>query len=252
VFFSLEDGVKLEDVDITPYLPEPKKLHQIEQCHPKIKEDWIKAVCKEVKFLIENETFKRGETPNSSDEIIPAIFVFKAKFTSRGYLDKLKARCVTHGDLQKKSDPVNVWAPCVFARTFKVFVCQAVKHGQTIKQLDFIGAFCQGKMQRRLFIQLPSDYAKYFPEYKEFFEGAQLLGKSIYRTDFAHKVFSDDLREWLLNNEEMPFTSSEVDSVLFIYRSKDNKDFLFLICYVDDVCYFGNSEEIEKKLGEVL
>jgi hypothetical protein len=138
VFSSLEEGAKLEDVDITSYLPEPKNLCQIEQCHPKIKEDWIKAVCKEVKFLIENETFKRGETPNSSDEIIPAICVFKAKVTSCGYLDKLKARCVAHGDLQKKSDPVDVWAPCMFARTFKVFECQAVKHGWTIKQLDFI------------------------------------------------------------------------------------------------------------------
>jgi hypothetical protein len=101
--------------------------------------DWVKAVQKEVKFLVENETFQRGEKPNAGDEVIPAIFVYKAKITSKGYLDKLKARCVARGDLQEKSDPNDLWAPCVFAWTFKVFVSQAAKQKRIIKQLDFVG-----------------------------------------------------------------------------------------------------------------
>jgi hypothetical protein len=138
----------------------------------------------------------------------------------------------------------------VFGRTFKMFVCMAVRFLRIIKQLDFIGAFCQGKMQKRLFLQLPKEYAGQFPQYKEYFEEPMLLNKSIYGTDFAHKVFSDDLCEWLLNNDEMPFENSEVDPSLFVYRNGD--EFLFLIIYVDDCLFFGSSDEIEKKLGEVL
>ena len=61
------------------------------------------------------------------------MIIFKAKVTSRGFLDKLKACCVEQGDLQVKSnDPEHLWSPCVFARTFKVFVDEAVKSSLTL------------------------------------------------------------------------------------------------------------------------
>jgi hypothetical protein len=107
-----------------------------------IQEDWIKTIRKEITFLVENGTFRRGEKPKDGDEIIPAMVIFKAKLTSRGYLDKLKARCIARGDLQQKSAEEDVWSPCMFGRTFKMFVADAAKRKNAIKQLDFIGAFC--------------------------------------------------------------------------------------------------------------
>jgi hypothetical protein len=252
VFNTIEKAAASDNIEIAPYLLEPCNLRQIKQCPEKIQMDWIKAVRKEVKFLVENETFQRGEKPNEGDEVIPAIFVYKAKITSKGYLDKLKARCVARGDLQEKSDPNDIWAPCVFARTFKVFVSQAAKYKRVIKQLDFVGAFCQGKMQRRLFLQLPKEYMDVLPEYKELFADLLLMAKSIYGTDFAHRVFSDDLKNWILTNKELPFTQSEVDPALYIYRNAKGDRYLFLICYVDDCCYFGSDDEIEEQLGKVL
>jgi hypothetical protein len=126
----------------------------------------------------------------------------------------------------------------------------AVKYNRIIKQLDFIGAFCQGTMQKQLFLGLPKEYVAHFPQYQEYFEEPILLAKSIYGTDFAHKVFSDDLTEWLLDNEEMEFLASELDSSLFIHRSGD--EFVFLICYVDDCLYFGSSDQIEAKMGAMI
>ena len=104
------------------------------------------------------------------------MLIFKAKVTSRGFLDKLKARLVARGDLQHKStDADYLWSPCVFARTFKMFVTRAVILRKAIKQLDFIGAFCQGIMKKKLFLQLPKEYAEIVPEYKKYFESPQLL-----------------------------------------------------------------------------
>jgi hypothetical protein len=252
MFNTIEKAAEKDNVDIGPYLPEPRNLQQIKQCPEKIQSDWVKTVQKEVKFLVDNETFQRGKKPNEGDEVIPAIFVYKAKITSKGYLDKLKARCVARGDLQEKSDPNDIWAPCVFARTSKVFVSQAAKRKRIIKQLDFVGAFCQGKMQKHLFLQLPKEYIKVLPEYKELFADLLLMAKLIYGTDFVHRVFSDDLKMWILTNKEQPFIQSEVDPALYIYRNAKGDRYLFLICYVDDCCYFGSDKEIEEQLGKVL
>ena len=211
-----------------------------------IKKAWIIAIRKELRFIIENGTFRRGEKPLSGDEIIPAMLIFKAKVTSRGYLDKLKARCVARGDLQQKSDdPDNLWSPCVFARTFKMFVAEAVKRQRAIKQLDFIGAFCQAQMTKRLFIQLPKELKELVPEYSEYFEEPQLIQKSLYGTDIAAKAWNTDLTDWLTKNEKLKFCQSEVDPSLFIFRNEEKASYLFLIIYTDDCLYFGSSKEIE-------
>ena len=250
-FTAVDEAAILEDIDISPYLPEPRSLKDIHRCPIKIKEGWLKAVRKELKFLVENETFKRGEKMKPDDEVIPAMLIFKAKITSRGYLDKLKARCVARGDLQKVHETDNTWAPCVFARTFKVFISQATKDNRPVKQLDFIGAFCQGMMRRRLFIQLPSEYASEVPEYAEYFLHPQLLSKAIYGNIFSGNVWFTDLSEWLKTNMFIKFTQSEVDPCLFIYRDQ-NDNILYLIIYTDDCCYYGNNDEVEKKFEEHL
>ena len=191
-----------------------------------------------------------------TDEVIPAMFIFKAKITNKGYLDKLKARLVARGDLQTKHIDDDVWALCIFARTFKTFLCFAVKHNRAVHQLDFVGAFCQGFMKQRMFLQLPIEYKKFFPQYKQYFEKPLLLAKSIYGINVAHKVFADDLHDWLVNKEDqqsklckqlMIFVRSDIDPGLYVWRGEKEDEFCFLICYVDDCCYFGSNDLIEKR-----
>ena len=127
-----------------------------------------------------------------------------------------------------------------------MFVVKAVQLNKSIIQLDFVGAFCQGIMKKRLFIQLPKEYAEIVPEFKEYFESPQLLDKSIYGTDIAAKTWNEDLSNQLTTNKTIKFVQSEVDPSLFIHRNGD--DFLYLIVYIDDTLYFGSSPEIEKPL----
>ena len=180
------------------------------------------------------------------------MIIYKAKITSRGYLDKLKARCVARGDLQvKEEDPNELWSPCVFARTFKVFVDDAVQQNKAIKQLDYVGAFCQGIMKKRLFIQLPKEYAELLPEYAAYFEQPIMIVKSLYGTNFAAKVWNEDLTEWLRTNESMPFVQSKIDASLFIHRNGSGK-YIKMITYVDDSLYFGSDKEIEERFEKHL
>jgi hypothetical protein len=249
-FSAVTEAAELQDIPISPYLPEPKSLRDIKNLGKEIQADWVKAIRKEIKFLVENGTFRRGEKPMDGDEVIPAMVIFKAKVTSRGYLDKLKARCVARGDLQQKSAEEDVWSPCVFGRTFKMFVADAAKRKNAIKQLDFIGAFCQGKMQKRLFIQLPQEYSDLLPEFAEYFRSPQLIVKSIYGTDVAAKVFNDDLVEWLTTNEHVRFIQSKIDPSLFVYRNGD--EYCYLIVYIDDCLYEISSSELEEKFTSHL
>ena len=48
-------------------------------------------------------------------------------------------------------------------RTLKYFLADAAKHKARVHQLDFIGAFLQAKFNNRVFVELESRYADYFP-----------------------------------------------------------------------------------------
>ena len=94
IFHILTAAAANEDIPLDPYIPEPKSLQAILALPPEIQAGWIKAIVKELRFVIENGTFKEGESPVEGDEVVPSMLIFKAKITSRGFLDKLKARCV--------------------------------------------------------------------------------------------------------------------------------------------------------------
>ena len=251
IFHTIATAAGMEDIPIAPYLPEPKSFREIQMLPEEIKKGWIKAIVKELLFLINNGTFEKGVQPVDGDEVVPCMIIYKAKVTSRGFLDKLKARCVARGDLQFTSDePETLWSPCVFARTFKMFVAEAVRWNRPINQLDFIGAFCQAILKVRLFVQLPIEYAILLPEFAEYFNRPLLLKKSIYGLNIAAKVWNEDLMTWLTSNETIKFHQSEVDPSLYIFRRGD--EFIYLIIYVDDCLYFGSSKELESKFEKEI
>ena len=82
IFLDLCNSAQIQDVPIAPYLPEPKNLKQIMKLPIEIRNGWIKAIVKELKFIIENNTFRRGEQVREGDEVVPSIIIFKAKITS--------------------------------------------------------------------------------------------------------------------------------------------------------------------------
>ena len=66
-----------------------------------IKKPWLEATLKEIKNLINNQTFL-VEDPEKDEPVTPCMDVFKSKIQSDESLDKLKLRIVVGGDLQNK------------------------------------------------------------------------------------------------------------------------------------------------------
>ena len=77
--------------------------------------------------------------------------------------------------------------------TLKYFLVDAVKHKSIVNQLGFIGAFPQEKVKNRVFVNLDSRDADYFPEYSSYFGRALRLLKSMYGMTNSGKLFDDEL-----------------------------------------------------------
>ena len=122
-----------------------------------IKKPWIKETLKEIKNLINDQTFPI-EYPEKGESLTTCMYVYKSKIQSDGSLDKLKLRIIVRGDLQNKELVGDNWSPTASMMTLKYFLADATKHKARVHQLYFIGAFLQAKVKNRVFVKLESRY----------------------------------------------------------------------------------------------
>ncbi|KAI2502222.1 hypothetical protein MHU86_12274 [Fragilaria crotonensis] len=235
----------------------------------------------EIKNLIDHDTFILGEQPRKDELIIPVKLVLKAKQTATGKLEKLKARLVARGDLEKrrlkktkaayqqflqqqKQDnaennpesskttntiPIEVpqpfedtWSPCASSRGVKLLLSTICASHRTLKSADFIGAYLQAKVIGRHFVRLPLEYAYYFPEYAKYFGTPALLNKGIYGLVYSGKYWNIEFSEWLYSKG---FIQSQSEPSYFVFYNKHNQ-WLRLLFFVDDMLYAGSNDAIEK------
>ena len=83
--------------EVSHFIPEPRNFAEVTKLAENIKEPWLKATLKEIKILINNQTFMI-EDPKDGEPVTPCMDVYKAKIQSDGILDKLKLRIVVRGN----------------------------------------------------------------------------------------------------------------------------------------------------------
>ena len=109
------------------------------------KKPWLKATLKEIKNLINNQTFLI-EDPDKYEPVTPCMDVYKAKIQSDGSLDKLRLRFLLRGYIYNKELVGDTWSPTASMRTLKYFLADSTKHKARAHQLDFIGALLKAKV----------------------------------------------------------------------------------------------------------
>ena len=179
------------------FIPKPRNFAEVTKMAENIRKPWLKATLKEIKNIINNQTFMI-EDPKDGEPVTPCIYIYKAKIQSDGSLDKLKLRIVVRGDLKNKEMVGDTWSPTASMRTLNYFLEDAAKHKARVYQIDFIGALLQAKVKNRVFVILNMRYADYFPEYSQYFGRALKLLKSMYGMTKSVKLFDDELTEWLI------------------------------------------------------
>ena len=261
---------------VDKYLPEPQSLKAVLKLDDYIRSAWLHAIRMEIKNLIDHDTFILGQTPSKTDLIIPLKLVLKAKQTASGKLDKLKARIVARGDMEKRrikkskaayqqqilqqrqedaqhkqtnTIPVDIpqpfedtWSPCASSRGVKLFLSTTCASRRILKSGDFIGAYLQAKVIGRHFVILSLEYAYHFPEYTKYFGVPLLLNKGIYGLVYSSKYWNIEFSEWLYSQG---FLQSPSEPSYFVRYDKHNQ-WLRLLFFVDDMLYVGSNDSIEK------
>ena len=243
-----EQEIEDATINASECFPEPMSLKQIYRMDDPLKLKWMKSIASEMKVIFDNNTFNTDDVPLPGEQVLPVKTVFKTKINADGSLNKLKTRIVVRGDLQKLRPGENTWSPTASMRLLKTFVASAAQQGKEIKQVDFIAAYIQAKVRERVFVRLSEDLAAACPEYVPWLGRPLRLEKGLYGLTLCGKYWHIELLEYLL---EIGFVQSKVDPSLMIKRDKDG-NYIKLINYVDDMLYYGNSSETEKKFVEDL
>ena len=125
--------------EVYHFILEPRNFAEVTKLSDEIKKPWLKATKKEIKNLINNQTFL-VEDPRKGEPAAPCMDMCKAKIQSDGNLDKLKMRVVIKGDLQNKELFGDTWSPTSSMKTLKYFLADTYYHKARVHQLDLIGA----------------------------------------------------------------------------------------------------------------
>ena len=135
--------------EFSHFIPETRNFAEVKKLSENIRKPWLKATFKEIKNLINNQTFLI-EDQNEGGPVNTCMDVYKANIKSDGILDKLKLRIVVRGDLQNKEMVGDTWSPTASLRTLKYFLADEAKHKARVHQLDFIGVFLKAKVKNRV------------------------------------------------------------------------------------------------------
>ena len=104
--------------EVSHFIPEPRNFSEVTRFSYKIDKPCLTATLKEIKNLINNQTFLVQDL-EKGDPVTPCMDVKKPKIQYGGFLDKPKFRIVVRGDLQNKELVVYTWSPTASMRTLK-------------------------------------------------------------------------------------------------------------------------------------
>ncbi len=180
--------------------------------------------------LVPRKDLPKGAT------VLPSVWAMKRKRRiSTREIYKWKARI--NIDVSKQVKGVHyeqTYSPVVAWSTTRFFLIQSLLQKWHTKQLDFVLAFPQAKVERDLYMDIPkgvqlqgADRSKYVLQ----------LVKNLYGQKQAGRVWYQHLVRGL---QEIGFTRSKVDECVFYYKQS------VLLIYVDDSILMGpNAAELE-------
>ena len=105
----------------------------------------------------------------------------------------------------------------------------AVQYKAILNQLDFIGAFLQGKVNNRVFVKLDGKYAEYFPEYSRYFGRNLILLKYMNGMNNSGKLFSNEVIKLFI---EAVFIQYQYQMSIYYKFAPTGKKLLFYLMLI--------------------
>lgn len=205
------------------------------------REEWIKALNKELASLLGNKTWDLVKCPKGITPL-PCKWVFKIKRNAAGEIERYKCRLVAKGFKQKFGvDYVEVSAPVARLPTVRTIFALAAAHGWELQHLDTDTAFLHGVLEEKIYMMQPPGFEQ---------GGADtvcLLNKCIYGLKQAPLVWHETLKAAFADHN---FRISFADpSVLILV---DMKTKAFAVIYVDDQILTGPNTQLNSRVKHAL
>ena len=87
--------------EVSYFITDTRNFSEVTRLSDKVNKPWLNANQKEIKNLINNQTFL-VQDPEKGDPVTPCMDDYKSKIRSDWSLDNLKLRIVVRGNLQNK------------------------------------------------------------------------------------------------------------------------------------------------------
>ena len=194
---------------------------------------WFQAMDEEYGSLMSNETWELVPRPNNQ-RVIGSKWVYKVKKGPNGEINRFKARLVAQGFSQTKGiDFQEVFAPVAHTSTIRALLSFANVNKYEVHQMDIKTAFLHGVIECEIFMEQPQGYIN--QEKKDY---VCKLKKGLYGLKQAARCWNGRLNSFLINSGYQKCTSDDC-----LYIKTEDKNFVLLGIYVDDIIPVSNNKE---------
>jgi hypothetical protein len=191
------------------------------------------AARKEIRTLIENDTWVEIDRCDAEQKPLPLKWVFTYKFDKDGYFLKCKARICVRGDLQHKETIESTYAATLAARSFRTMMAIAAEFDLEVRQLDVAGAFLYASRENQpsVLCELPDGFGK---------PGKCVrLKRALYGLRDSPILWYKEFSSTLCSAGMIP---SKEEPCLFVDKLRK----VIVLFYVDDILIMYHKDDIAK------
>ena len=199
---------------------------------------WEEAIKREVKALIDKNTFEEVYTLPSNKKALTCRWVFKVKDATKHEPEIHRARLVVHGFKQREgTDFGETFAAVARTTSLRILIALAAAKKTRMTKLDVSNAFLSSRMDVELYVRTPEGYPSNAPFFK--------LLQALYGLKQAPRLWYGTLIKEL---ESMGFEVAPTDSCIMTHKTKN----CTLVIVVDDIIVCTNDEDLRSKIEKRL
>jgi hypothetical protein len=208
----------------------------------KHKDEWKKAMDKEIKSIQDLETWELVPRPKDN-KVIGSRWIFKIKRHADGTIERYKARFCAKGYTQKFGIDYNeTFAPVVKHSSIRALLAIAAEKDWEIYQFDINTAFLYGIIDTDIYMEQPDGYIdKSKPNY------VCKLKKSLYGTKQAARQWNQRIHKHMI---KFKFIQAQADHCVYTLIKDDH--YIIVIIYVDDLIVMATNKTLINQVRNQL
>jgi hypothetical protein len=214
---------------------------------------WRQAIKDEILGIVRNQCFVPTNALPPGRRALTTKLIFKTKRDADGAPNRRKARLVVRGFLQQYGvDYFNTYSPVIGSPALRLLIASAAILKCSFHTYDITQAYLNGDIDAEIYVKLPKEIQPLLNEITSAepsitFGPIQKLQKGLYGLKQAGRIWNNKLVDILL---KIGLQQTQIEPCLFFKRNQ--KEFLYLLVYVDDIVMVTNSPNLEQHVIQAI